>query len=195
MKLTPEQQQLAVNHMRLVHGVIKKMKQQRRIEMAILPNEEAVGAGYLGLVQAASKWDPNRNIAFGTYAYRAIVNQIRNQALYEGVISSPTTVTHKIKNPKSVYVFTKQFSQIEKEGEPGIDKPCVSDSAHHIDVNDAIDRCLSMVKPAYQDMLRIMYWECDGNGRQTAIRMGKNRNVIYKMVEAAFSKIRNKVEV
>lgn len=62
-RLTREQQQLVVDNLALVIHWAKSMRGWGRVD-----HEDLVGAGNVGLVEAARRFDPERGIRFSTYA-------------------------------------------------------------------------------------------------------------------------------
>jgi len=61
---------LMARHERLVHAVV------RRQVLGCLPFDEALQAGRIGLWRAILGYDPQRGLAFSTYAWRVIMHRI-----------------------------------------------------------------------------------------------------------------------
>ncbi len=62
--------QLMTHHERLVHAVV------RRQALGDLPHDEALQAGRIGLWRAILGFDPQRGLAFSTYAWPSIMRQV-----------------------------------------------------------------------------------------------------------------------
>lgn len=71
--LTPDQQQLAADNIRLVYLLVHRLQRRR----PGLNFDDLVGAGMMGLVQAARCFDPARGVRFSTYACNCIKRHLR----------------------------------------------------------------------------------------------------------------------
>ena len=75
--------QMIQDHMGLVRSLACKIRDQYSLRMDL---DEMVGNGSTGLVDAANRWDPERGIAFSTFAYYrvrgAILDGLRRQGLF-----------------------------------------------------------------------------------------------------------------
>ena len=70
-KLTEQQKRLAEDNMSLVkYAIIKRFGKE------MLADEDLLQCGYLGLCKAALRFDPSRGVAFSTFAYRCICNEV-----------------------------------------------------------------------------------------------------------------------
>lgn len=66
--LTEDKENLILNHQRLVYSVLKKYNN--------VHNEDLFQVGMIGLIKAATLFDESRNIAFSSFAYICISNEI-----------------------------------------------------------------------------------------------------------------------
>jgi RNA polymerase sigma factor FliA len=78
--MTPEQQQLALDHRNLVHAALKAFGGLRRYT----DRDGLIGAGNLGLVQAAARYNPSTGVPFRKYAFirirGAILDEMRTES-------------------------------------------------------------------------------------------------------------------
>lgn len=65
MRLSPEQRSLAAAHHDVVIQVAARVA--RRLPMRF-SRDDLVDAGYIGLVEAAARWEPERGVPFDAYA-------------------------------------------------------------------------------------------------------------------------------
>ena len=198
MKLTEEQQQLVVSHMRLVYGVYTKMKKQGWLEVRILPYDDAIASGYLGLVRAAIKFDPTKGNCFATYAYFAIKNEIRHNSLFCSPVATPSTAIHPNKDgvrPK--FIFCKPQSQMTNDEyrETMVMRSADHDGYEDIDRKDAVEKCMELLPPSLRDVLRAVYWESDGVANQATKILGTSKSAVLSRIQTAIKKIRSKVRI
>jgi RNA polymerase sigma factor (sigma-70 family) len=198
MKLTEEQQQLVLSHMRLVYGVYSRMKKQGWLEVRILPYDDAISSGYLGLVRAATKFDPSKGISFATYAYFAIKNEIRHNSLFCSAVATPSTAIHPNKDgvrPK--FIFCKSQSQMTNDEyrETMVMRSADHDGYDDVDTRDAVAKCLEVLPPQLRDVLRIVYWESDGVANQATKILGTSKSAVLSRIQTAIKRIRNKVSI
>lgn len=70
---------LIETYQKYVHGLVGKL--MRTLSLPSEQSDDLVGAGYLGLVEAAERFDPKSEVPFSTYAYLrirgAIIDSIR----------------------------------------------------------------------------------------------------------------------
>lgn len=85
--LTEEQKELVEKNIRLVYWVVKRRATSRVI--LELGKEEAAQWGMVGLVMAASRYDPSRGSAFSTYAVQWIWGTIQFHATTSRTIRHP----------------------------------------------------------------------------------------------------------
>lgn len=71
MELTQYQRDLVEAHLFLAKTTAYRVYTSRRPGLEM---DDVISAGYLGLMKAAQKWDPERGISFGTYAIAVIKN-------------------------------------------------------------------------------------------------------------------------
>ena len=79
----PARDQMSQDHMGLVRSLACKIRDQYNLRADL---DEMVGNGSAGLVDAANRWDPERGVAFSTFAYYrvrgAILDGLRQQGLF-----------------------------------------------------------------------------------------------------------------
>lgn len=61
---------------------------------------DAIQAGHVALIHAARLWNPERGVRFLTYAYKAIVNEIRKVAFTDNIIRLPCYLQKGYENGK-----------------------------------------------------------------------------------------------
>lgn len=82
--MTPEQETLVVDHLKLVERIATRL---RCILPRIIEETELVGAGNLGLVKAALKFNPSRGVPFAAYAKIRIRGEMLDHLRKNGRVS------------------------------------------------------------------------------------------------------------
>jgi RNA polymerase sigma factor (sigma-70 family) len=85
LRSAAEVAELAAAHTGLVSYVARRLRTSQRLGM---PREDAIGAGTVGLMEAATRWDPARGRAFSTLAMPrirgAILDELRRHRGKQG---------------------------------------------------------------------------------------------------------------
>ncbi len=74
---TPAQSALVTDNLPLVGAVVRHLRARSRMVLRV-DVEELTAAGYLGLCEAALRFDPARSLAFSTYAWLWIARRVRD---------------------------------------------------------------------------------------------------------------------
>ena len=72
--LTPAQRKLVNDHMHLVPGIVAKTLRGKT--MGTLDFEDYVSQGYLAMCRAATRYKPNPDVKFSSFAYNAVAGYV-----------------------------------------------------------------------------------------------------------------------
>ncbi len=95
---SPAWHSLVTDHTRMVFFLARRMRRlgcYRRLD-----HDDAIGAGFLGLVKAARAFDPTRGHKFSTWAWHAIRRAISAAARHTGPVSLPPWNSKSAADPR-----------------------------------------------------------------------------------------------
>lgn len=90
MAIETKREKMILDNMGLVHMMVHKAMRVPHVQRSFTI-EDAVQSGMVALIRAVDKFDPTRGWKFGTYACRAIWNELLSSATFEGLVRVPAT--------------------------------------------------------------------------------------------------------
>jgi RNA polymerase sigma factor (sigma-70 family) len=171
---------------------------RRHPAVARLGFEDAVQAGFLGLLRAAELWDDSRGVLFLTYAYQSVKMAILKAALGDGLIAVPLWVFLRgdgKRHQEAVRRAQRYFSLFNRNDRHGyVWEP--ADRRDRIDRHDyltALD-ALGGLDPLEQDVIR---W-CVMDGQTLSSvgrRLGVSKEWVRQIRERGLAQLRRKLGV
>jgi RNA polymerase sigma factor (sigma-70 family) len=171
---------------------------RRHPAVARLGFDDAVQAGFLGLLRAAELWDDSRGVLFLTYAYQSVKMSILKAALGDGLIVVPLWVflreggkRHLAAVRRAQHYFSL-YDQNERHGfqwEPP-DRRDRIDYCDYLTVLEALGR----LEPLEQDVIR---W-CVMDGETLSCvgrRLGVSKEWVRQIRERGLARLRRKLGV
>lgn len=193
-----ERDKLILAHTHLVPKTVKRLvpKVPARIE-----REDLEGAGYLGLVEAADRWDPARGTAFRTLAIAWIRGAVWEYLRAEDW--APRSVREKERRGEEEVLELVSLSDVlvnDGEGSPITVAEAVPDP--NVDVErqtlakleeEALRACVRWLPRRERALLEAYYWD-DRTHRQIGSRERRCVSRIHQWHEEAMGRLRRWVE-
>lgn len=175
--------------------------------------QELIQAGYIGIMRAARRYDPEKGTRFTTYAVPWILGEMR--AALRNALDAGRICCDKRRIKRAREELTEKMGR-----EPDIKELCEAldidtytllllDSNHSISMDD--ERCaallrqdtaagledrmgladaVAMLDPQEQELIRLRYYS-DKTQRETAQLLGKSQSAVSKAEQRALSSLRN----
>jgi RNA polymerase sigma factor (sigma-70 family) len=171
---------------------------RRHPAVARMGFEDAVQAGFLGLLRAAELWDDSRGVLFLTYAYQSVKMSILKAALGNSLIAIPLWVflredgkRHQAAVRRALHLLSL-FEREDKYGrvwEPA-DRFDRFDRCEYLTAADALDG----LPPLEQDVIR----QCVMDGQTLSSvgrRLGVSKEWVRQIRERGLARLRRKLGV
>jgi len=201
--MTPQQEALVVNNLRLVPYFLGKRNAARS------DFDDLVAAGYLGLIAAAKRFDPSRGYRFSTYAQSWILHYAQQYRIQN---ASPITIAirpgaeamrclRKNVSPKDECTRAAMAVLRMERWECGVDQftpgspfePAADDNAtERFDTADWSAHALEVLDDEERDLVRrILGFDGPAQSPRTIARdIGLSHTTIRQRYKAALDKIR-----
>jgi len=214
--MTPEEQELVTDHLALVHSIARKVKAQLP---QFVDYEELVSNGQEGLIQAARRYDPERGVAFATFAYYrirgAIFDSIRRTGPMVRVgsrlrfeekadryleqqaqepqpangVAAAERLSKVVSDLTMAYVLTSD--RVGERADPSIPNP--SDVAEAHEGIALIRERLANLPEKERELIRLMYFE-DLPMQEAGRRLGMSKGWASRLHARALAKLRKEIE-
>jgi RNA polymerase sigma factor for flagellar operon FliA len=210
--MTPREEELVTTHLPLVHSLAHKLAPHlgRGVE-----HDELVSAGHEGLIQAARRYDPERGVAFSTFAYYrirgAMFDSVRraHTALPTGrkpsfaeradeylephasdppppdAAAAAERLATLVADLATTYVLCAR--DVNEEPDTTMPDPCEATSAR--EELSIVKQRLARLPDSEQRLLRLMYFE-DLSMQDAAARLGMSKGWASRLHARALAKLR-----
>lgn len=180
---------LVLENMRLVGFVIKRMSGyplMRRIS-----NDDAIGAGYLGLVKASISYDPERGNLFVTYAYACIYHAIISACLRGDLITLPPSYGPRFSSEDGELHHLMPFinaawSASSMEWYDRADHRLSTDEdVEHRDEGSMLEHLLSFLQERDRSIIKCLFWQgltLEETGKRHGITKERVRQIRNKLL-------------
>jgi len=173
--------------------------------------DDVVQAGYQGLLEAASRYDPDSHgsVRFATYAQKwirkEVVEYLRNDTIvripdYQWKLRSHTPPTMTRRQAAHVALANaaarRPVSFDELRSTQGWDMPAPAADQEHEDRLEAVREALEHIGPAYREILFMRFYGNDGDGmriRELAQYYGFSREWIGRLVQKAVEQLAGRI--
>jgi RNA polymerase sporulation-specific sigma factor len=189
---------LILDNQRLVYWTYQRMRWLPLV--ARMGEEDAVGAGTVGLIKAAEGFDPERGWKFTTYASRAIWREIDNASRSFGVATVPRTT--RVKGAEAIDMATAlrsvPFRTSRGDEDAQADEPTCpwADTAGEAAKNDVHARLRSVVRwlpEPGRSVIELVYFHGKTH-REAASLLGIGRGFAYQAMRRSLVMMREELQ-
>ncbi len=113
-----DRDQLITRYQRFVNGLVGKLI--RTLSLPSDQTDEYVAAGYLGLVEAAERFDPNSGVEFSTYAYLRIRGAVIDSVRESSYLSAKALRFAKGMQAAHELREAEVLGRSKEQGKPGV---------------------------------------------------------------------------
>jgi RNA polymerase sigma factor for flagellar operon FliA len=174
-----------VQYLGHVHALAKRL--QLRVPPCVAL-DDLVSAGAIGLMQAVDRFQPSRNLQFGTYARHRIWGAMLDFLRAEDPLSRAERREVRASGAERSSPATISLEDLPAH-EPRSASRCSSGFADRVDLERARRQCLS----AREQQVVSLLFDLDWSNREVAQELGVNESRVSQIKHAALSKLRTRL--
>jgi RNA polymerase sigma factor for flagellar operon FliA len=182
---------IIVQHLTHVHALAKRMRSQVPPCVTL---DDLIGAGTIGLIQAADRFQPSRGLQFATYAKHRIRGAMLDFLREEDPLSR--TERRRTRTANAAYeralpatISLEQLPAHEPRSEYSPARCLSTRFADRVDLDRARE-CLS----DRQNRVISLLFDLDWQNRDVARKLGVNESRVSQIRQAALSKLRARLQ-
>lgn len=184
MALTSAQQTIVVNNLPFANRIASQFFRSN----PDIPSDDIRGAAYEGLCIAADTYDPACGTKFTTYAFRAILNTLKQLAKDYG------TRLYSAETVERIFLISID-NYFDCEGDCTLDLPDTSDSdrARQAAIQGHVQRALQLLSPRQRTIVA-HYYGLDGhkplNIRSIAKKLSVSEDTVSRQLQKALNTLK-----